>query len=113
MDEHKDMEQILHALEKLGLNVGVERFKTEAYHLTTLFEQGKTVTEALNTVSDPRMRAQLKPFLYCATLRSLILVAARLHAITSEQASDLADFLNGSILVLTKHPAEDNVEQSQ
>ncbi|MGH2507287.1 MAG: hypothetical protein ACRDHZ_07755 [Ktedonobacteraceae bacterium] len=91
-----DKEQILRALENLGMDVQTERFKTEIYHLTTLFEQGQTVTEVLHTVSDVHLRTQLKPVLYYVTLRALVLALATLQMITLEQASDFARFLGES-----------------
>ncbi|HEU5380832.1 MAG TPA: hypothetical protein VFV38_35870 [Ktedonobacteraceae bacterium] len=100
MDKKLDAGQILHALEELGINAHAERFKTEAYYLTTLIEQGKTVAEALATVSDLELRRQIKPVMYYITLRALILALARLQAITSEQARDFEEFLKGSIDVL-------------
>lgn len=93
MDKKRDDEYILQSLERLGMNVRSERLKTEAHHLITLFEQGKTVEEALQTVSDVGLRNQLRPFIYFSTLRALLLAATRLEAITSEQARDLEGYL--------------------
>lgn len=104
MDERMDKEQILRALEDLGLDTHTERFKTEIHHLVTLFSQGQTVADALQTVSDPRLRTRLKPVLYAVTLRALVIALARLDAIIPEQASDLAAFLNESASVLKQTP---------
>lgn len=97
MDEKVDKEQIIRALEKLGLDTHKERFTTEIHHLVTLFSQGQTAAHALQTVSDPRLRVQLKPALYLVILRALVIALANMETITSEQASDLLAFLNTSI----------------
>jgi hypothetical protein len=108
MDEKMDKEQILHALENLGVDVQTERFKTEIYHLTTLFEQGQTVTEALHTVSNPRLRTQLRPVLYYVTLRALVLALAKLQVITPEQAGDFTGFIGENAGI----PAQTNKQGS-
>ncbi len=102
MDEKMKKEQIVRALESLGMDMHGERFNTEIHHLTTLFDQGQTVADALQTVSDPRLRNQLKPILYAVTLRAFMIALAKLDAITPEQASDLTAFLDESIGVVRK-----------
>lgn len=93
MDEKGEKEHILQALESMGLDVYTERFKAEIYHLTTLFEQGQTLTETLRTVNDLSLRSQLKPVLYLVTLHALLIALNRLQAITTEQLHDFEDFL--------------------
>lgn len=68
-------------------------FDKEACHLLTLFEQGRTLEEALSTVREGEMREQLKPLVYDSTLRALLLVALRLRAITAAQFRDLESYL--------------------
>lgn len=94
MDESMEREQILRALEELGMDMRAERFNTEIHHLLTFFAQGQTVMDALRTVSDPRLRSQLKPVLYTVALRACVLALARLEAITPAQARDLTTFLD-------------------
>lgn len=93
MDKKRDDKQILQTLEQLGINVQAERLKTEVHHLITLFEQGKTVEEALHTVSDVSLRNLLQPLVYFAALRALLLAATKLEVITPAQASDLTGYL--------------------
>ena len=93
MDNTRDDAAIMQALEKLGINAEEERLKTEACHLLTLFEQGKTLEEALATVNEREMREQLRPLVYDSTLRALLLVVARLKAITPAQFRDLEAYL--------------------
>lgn len=93
MDKKRDDKCILLALESLGIDARAERLRTEACHLLTLFEQGKTLDEALETVHDTSMREQLKPFIYCSTLHALILAAARMEVITLDQFKDLEGYL--------------------
>lgn len=109
MDDHMNKEQILRALEHLGMDVQTERFKTEVYHLTTLFEQGQTVTETLRTVNDPSLRNQLRPVLYYVTLRALVLALAKLQVITLEQASDLVGFVGENTGVSAQTPRQGSV----
>lgn len=93
MDATRDDAAIEQALKSLGINVEEERLKTEACHLLTLFEQGKTLEEALSTVREGEMREQLKPLVYDSTLRALLLVALRQRAITAAQFRDLESYL--------------------
>jgi len=93
MDKKRDDKHILQTLENLGIDVRAERLKTEACHLLTLFEQGKTLDEALETVGDNSIREQLKPFIYCSTLHALILAATRMEVITLDQFKDLEGYL--------------------
>lgn len=97
MDEKIAKEQILRALEHLGIDAHAEHFKTEMYHLITLFEQKKTIAEALETVVESNLLPQLRPALYYVALHSLIIAATRLQAITSEQARELDGFLVNSV----------------
>lgn len=50
MDESRDDKQIKRTLKALGIDSQTERFRTEVYHLTTLFRQGQTIAQALETV---------------------------------------------------------------
>lgn len=93
MDQTMEKEQIVLALKQLGIDVQTERLKTEMHHLISLFEHQQTIAEALETVAGSNLRQQLRPALYYVVLRSLIMAATRLQAITSEQARDLDDFL--------------------
>jgi hypothetical protein len=93
MDDMRDDALIAKTLEKLGVNLEEERLKTEACHLLTLFEQGKTLEEALATVSERDMREQLRPLIYDSTLRALLLVTVRLKAISPAQFKDLESYL--------------------
>lgn len=113
MDGQMDKEHILRALESLGIDAHTERFNTEIHHLATLFSQGQTAADALQTVSDPQFRVQLKPALYVVILRALVLALARMDAITSEQTHDLILFLSESIGVLTPVPRQGNVGNGQ
>lgn len=102
-------EQILRTLESLGMDVQAERLKTEMYHLTSLFEQGQTVAEALHTVTDPVLRQQLQPVVYYVTLRALMLVLVKLQVITSAQASDFVTFLGENTGIVTKMPRQGSI----
>jgi hypothetical protein len=93
IDEKIEKERILSAWEQLGVDIESERFRTEMAHLMTLFAQQKTVAEALASVGEGQLRQQLKPSVYYMALRSLILAATRLQAITPEQGRDLDGFL--------------------
>ena len=113
MDEKMDKEQISRMLEELGIDVHTERFKTEISYLTTLFEQGQTVAEALQTVNDIGLRHQLKPALYYITLHALVIALARLQVITPEQAGDFAEFLRESTGIPANISRQDNVGNGQ
>lgn len=104
MDEKIEKEQILRALESLNLDVQAEQFKTEMYYLASLFEQGKTVADALGTVGDLQMRAQLRPVVYYVILRALVIALTQLHVITPDQATDLDLFLHESARVPAHFP---------
>lgn len=93
MDKKRDDQYILQVLDSLGIDARAERMRTEVHHLLTLFEQGKTLEEALETVSENEMRERLKPFVYCSTLRALILAGTKLGVITPEQFKDLEGYL--------------------
>jgi DNA processing protein len=93
IDTAWDAKQISRVLEGLGLNGQTERFQAEAYHVRTLFDQGQTIAQALATVNDRQLRQELTPFMYCAELSALVLVALELHMITPEQADDFQVFL--------------------
>ena len=110
MDDNMDKEQILRALEEFGLDTHMERFTTEIHHLVTLFSQGQTAAHALQTVDDPRFRAQLKPALYLVILRALVIALASMGTITSEQSSDLLAFLNARIGVPKHTSRQRNVD---
>lgn len=113
MDEKMDKEQILQALENLGVDVQTERMKTEIYHLTTLFDQGQTVSDTLRTVRDAHLRYQLRPVLYYVTLRALIIALAQWDVLTEEQANDFAAFLGESIGVPAKMPKQGRMGNGQ
>lgn len=93
MDAARDDRQIRQALEALGINSQTERFRTEAYHLNTLFNQGQTITQALETVGDKKLRQELNPFMYCVELTALVAAARELHILSPEQAEDFQAFL--------------------
>ena len=93
MDASRDDKQIKRALKALGINSQTERFRTEAYHLSTLFHQKQTIAQALETVSDKKLRKELTPFMYCAELSALVSAVKELHGITPEQAEDFQAFL--------------------
>jgi hypothetical protein len=93
IDEKIEKECILHVWEQLGIDIQGERLRTEMAHLMTLFAQQRTMAEALATVDEGSLRQQLQPSVYYLALRSLIVAATRLQAITPEQGRDLDGFL--------------------
>ncbi|HEU5380223.1 MAG TPA: hypothetical protein VFV38_32760 [Ktedonobacteraceae bacterium] len=70
-----------------------KRFRTEAYHLRILFNQGQTIAQALETVSERGLRQELTLFLYSVELNALVNAARELQALTPEQAEDFETFL--------------------
>lgn len=81
-------------MQQIGINPKFERFKTEAYHLTTLITQQKlTVTEALATVQDASLREELRPLIYAVFLSSLVMGVEYMDVITHQQAQDLTAYL--------------------
>lgn len=93
MDTPRDDKQIKHAFKSLGINGQTERFRTEAYHLSTLFKQKQTIAQALETVNDKKLQRELTPFMYSVELSALVSAARELHLLTPEQAEDFQAFL--------------------
>lgn len=93
IDASRDDKQIKRALEALGIDSQTERFKTEMYHLSTLFNQGLTMGQALATVDDKQLQQELLPVMYCVELSALVMAARELHILTPEQADDFQAFL--------------------
>ncbi|HEU5375282.1 MAG TPA: DNA-processing protein DprA [Ktedonobacteraceae bacterium] len=92
-EEARNDRQIRQALEAFGINSQTEQFRTEVYHLRTLFNQGQTIAQALETVSNKKLQQELTPFMYCVELSALVTAARKLHMLSSEQAEDFQAFL--------------------
>jgi hypothetical protein len=93
IDGPRDDKRIRKALEALGIDSQIERFKTEMHYLSTLFHQGQTMAQALATVNDQQLQQELLPVMYCVELSALVNAAKELHVLTPEQAEDFQAFL--------------------
>jgi hypothetical protein len=59
MEKRFSKKQIEDALKQAGVNLERGRFEVEASHLSTLFLQGKTIAQTLETVADTSMLEEL------------------------------------------------------
>jgi hypothetical protein len=87
-------EVIEQMMEEAGINLKVERFKTEALHISTLMmQQDITVAQALDTVQDQALRDELRPFVYAIYLSSAVLALQHLGGLSQERGDDLRTYL--------------------
>jgi hypothetical protein len=95
MDRQVTREVIEDVLQQHGIDTHFEKFSREAYYLSSLVSYHKIpLAQALETVQDQQLRAELTPFMYAIELSHLVNTMKISHQITSEQADDYLHFLH-------------------